>query len=78
MRHGKPQNRHREGDGMISLRTLAAWVTARLQIRSQRGATAVEYALFIGFIAAILIMSVYFLGDETRKNFQCATPPRAC
>ena len=63
---------------MISLRTLAAWITARLDVRSQRGATAVEYGLFIGFIAAILIMSVYFLGDETRKNLQCPAPPRAC
>lgn len=63
---------------MIALRTLAAWVAARLDVRTERGATAVEYGIFIGFIAAILIMSVFFLGDETRKNLQCPAPPRAC
>ncbi|HJR18902.1 MAG TPA: Flp family type IVb pilin [Actinomycetota bacterium] len=63
---------------MIALRSVGAWLAARLDIRSQRGATAVEYGLFIGFIAAVLIMSVFFLGDETRKNLQCPAPPRAC
>jgi Flp pilus assembly pilin Flp len=63
---------------MISLRIFATWLSARLDVRSERGATAVEYGIFIGFIAAVLIMSVFFLGDETRKNLQCPAPPRAC
>ena len=63
---------------MTQFRFAAAWLTARLDIRSERGATAVEYGIFIGFIAAILITSVFFLGDETRKNLQCPSPPRAC
>ncbi|MGH2728756.1 MAG: Flp family type IVb pilin [Actinomycetota bacterium] len=63
---------------MAHLRILTTGIVARLDIRSERGATGVEYGLFVGFIAAALILAVLVLGDETRKNFQCATPPRAC
>jgi Flp pilus assembly pilin Flp len=64
--------------GMMLFQMLASWTVARLDIRSERGATGVEYGIFVGFIAAVLILAVLFLGEETRKNFQCATPPRAC
>lgn len=63
---------------MMSFRMLASWVVARLDIRSERGATGVEYGIFVGMIAAVLVLAVLFLGNETRKNFQCASPPRAC
>jgi pilus assembly protein Flp/PilA len=63
---------------MMPLRVLASWIVARLDIRSERGATGVEYGIFIGMIAAVMILAVVFLGNETRKNFQCASPPRAC
>lgn len=60
------------------MRMLAVWMTARLNIKSERGATGVEYGIMVGFIAAVIIMALLFLGNETRKNFQCPSPPRAC
>lgn len=62
---------------MAQLRVISTWIVARLDIRSERGATGVEYGLFVGFIAAAIIMAVFFLGDETRKNLQCPTT-RSC
>lgn len=59
------------------MRFAAAWITTRLDIRNARGATAVEYAIFIGLIAAVMIFAVMFLGKETYKNFQCPTS-RGC
>ena len=63
---------------MTLLRSIATWIVARLDIRNERGATGVEYGIFIGMIAAVLILAVLFMGNETRKNFECASPPRAC
>lgn len=63
---------------MTQFRMIAQWIVARLDIRSERGATGVEYGVMVGFIAAVIIMALLFLGNETRKNFQCASPPRAC
>jgi Flp pilus assembly pilin Flp len=60
-----------------SFRMLAKWTVARFDIRSARGATAVEYAIFVGLIAAVMILAVVFLGRETYKNFQCPTD-RGC
>jgi Flp pilus assembly pilin Flp len=63
---------------MTLLRTMAVWTAARLDIRSERGATGVEYGIMVGFIAAVIISALLFLGNETRKNFRCPSPPRAC
>jgi Flp pilus assembly pilin Flp len=62
---------------LLSLRMLGTWTVARLDIRSARGATAVEYSIFVGLIAAVMILAVVFLGRETYKNFQCPTD-RGC
>lgn len=59
------------------VRGLTTWMVARLDIRSERGASAVEYAVFIAMIAAVIIFAVMFLGRETYKNFQCP-PSRGC
>ncbi len=42
--------------------------------RRQEGATAVEYALMVGLIAAILFTVVTLLGSSTRDLFASALP----
>jgi pilus assembly protein Flp/PilA len=49
----------------------ATWVTARLNIKSDRGATAVEYGLMLALIAAVIIVAVVFLGKKTSSTFNC-------
>ena len=54
-------------------RTAAAWVSARLNVKSERGATAVEYGIMVSMIAAVVILAVLFLGQETRRTFSCTS-----
>jgi pilus assembly protein Flp/PilA len=48
-----------------------AWVTSRVNVKSERGATAVEYGLMVALIAAVIIAAVVFLGQQTRDTFDC-------
>ena len=48
-----------------------AWVTARLNLKSERGATAVEYGIMVALIAAVIILAVVFLGRKTSSTFSC-------
>jgi len=58
--------------GMLSLpRAIGAWVVARLDIKSDRGATAVEYGIMVALIAAVIIVAVVFLGKKTSSTFSC-------
>ena len=54
-----------------STRMLAKWVTARMNLKSERGATAVEYGLMVALIAAVIIVAVALLGNNTKAAFQC-------
>jgi len=54
-----------------SIRPFAAWAAARLNIRSERGATAVEYGIMVALIAAVIIVAVVFLGKKTSSTFSC-------
>ena len=56
---------------MSSLRIIGQWVAARLDIRSERGATAVEYGIMVALIAAVMIVAVVFLGRKTSSTFSC-------
>lgn len=56
---------------MPFLRISAAWFAARLNIRSERGATAVEYGIMVALIAAVIIIAVIFLGRQTSRTFSC-------
>jgi pilus assembly protein Flp/PilA len=47
------------------------WLAARLNVRSERGATAVEYGLMLALIAAVIIIAVVFLGQKTSSTFSC-------
>jgi pilus assembly protein Flp/PilA len=53
-------------------RLAAAWLTARLNLRSERGATAVEYGIMVALIAAVIILAVVFLGQRTSETFSCS------
>ena len=58
--------------GILSVGRLAAtWLTARLNLRSERGATAVEYGIMVALIAAVIILAVVFLGQRTSTTFSC-------
>jgi pilus assembly protein Flp/PilA len=55
--------------GMV--RMSAAWLVARANIKSERGATAVEYGIMVALIAAVIIVAVVFLGKKTSSTFSC-------
>ena len=44
-----------------------AWLTAR--IKSERGASLVEYALLVALIAVVCIAAITLLGDEASSKF---------
>ncbi len=46
--------------------------TMRLELVSADGATAVEYALMLVFIAVVIIAAVVILGTQTSATFDCA------
>jgi pilus assembly protein Flp/PilA len=54
------------------LKIQAKWIEARLNIKSERGATAVEYGIMVALIAAVIIAAVVFLGQRTSSTFSCA------
>ena len=37
--------------------------------KDEEGATAVEYGLIVALIAAVIILTVVFLGDQVEKGF---------
>ncbi|MHB8511929.1 MAG: Flp family type IVb pilin [Actinomycetota bacterium] len=49
---------------------MRSWLRSRLH-RSEKGATAVEYGLMIALIAAVIIVAVVALGNNTSSNLQC-------
>lgn len=53
------------------VRSAAQWVVARVNLKSERGATAVEYGLMVALIAAVIILAVVFLGNKTSSTFSC-------
>ena len=52
-------------------RLASAWLLARANIKSERGATAVEYAVMVALIAAVIILAVIFLGRTASSTFSC-------
>jgi len=49
-----------------------AWLRSRLPLSSERGATAVEYSIVACFIAAVIVIAVFFLGQSTNHNLGCS------
>jgi len=46
------------------------WSGLRARFGHEDGATAVEYAIMLAFIAAVIVVSVTFLGHMTNSEFQ--------
>src|SRR5947208_1164248 len=54
--------------GILGMTRLAgAWFAARLNVKSERGATAVEYGIMVALIAAVIIIAVLFLADRQAR-----------
>ncbi len=45
------------------------WARLREGAEGERGATAVEYAIMLAFIAAVIVSAVAFLGSSTNTHF---------
>ena len=52
---------------MQQFEVFKTWILAR--IKSDRGASLVEYALLVALIAVVCIVAVTILGDEASSNF---------
>jgi pilus assembly protein Flp/PilA len=48
---------------------VAPWVRARINPKSELGASLVEYALLVALIAVVCILAITFLGKEAEKQF---------
>ena len=58
--------------GLLQMAQIAsAWLSTRLNLKSERGATAVEYGIMVALIAAVIILAVIFLGQKTSSTFSC-------
>jgi Flp pilus assembly pilin Flp len=55
--------------------TKIRWELFRSRVEEDLGATAVEYALMLAFIAAVVIAGVTLLGQGTDAGFQKVTFP---
>jgi pilus assembly protein Flp/PilA len=47
------------------------WLRARLSTGIEHGASAVEYGIMIALIAAVVLIAVLFLGNQTSRSFSC-------
>jgi pilus assembly protein Flp/PilA len=54
---------------LMSEHPLVMWFNARLNVRTERGAAAVEYALLVALIAVVIIGAVTVLGGTMRTKF---------
>ncbi|MGZ4144760.1 MAG: Flp family type IVb pilin [Actinomycetota bacterium] len=67
---------------LLRYRVWAAALAGRLGIKNERGATAVEYAVMVALIAAVIILAVVFLGRTASSTFsqtgQCVSTSGAC
>ncbi|MGZ4120266.1 MAG: Flp family type IVb pilin [Actinomycetota bacterium] len=48
------------------------WLRARVSPGQERGATAVEYSIVAAFIAAVIVIAVFFLGASTNHSLDCS------
>ena len=48
---------------------IVRYLSARMNIKSERGAALVEYALLLGLIAVVCIAAIGLIGDEANKEF---------
>ena len=58
-----------DSDDMVTLEFLGAWLVAKTQLRSERGASLVEYALLLALIAVVCLVALQALGTGLRDNY---------
>lgn len=56
-----------------AVRVAAVWAVAKAGIRSDRGATSVEYGIMAAMIVSVVIVAVIFLGQRKSQSFSCMT-----
>lgn len=54
---------------LLSFEYATAWLITRAGIKSDRGASLVEYALLVALIAVVCIAAVTLLGKNASKKF---------
>ena len=57
----------------MNFNLIKSWLTARLHIDSERGATMVEYVLILALIAILVIAVVTALGNSVSSKFSQAS-----
>ena len=56
-------------DLVAYFRTIVApWVRARINVKSEMGASLVEYALLVALIAVVCIIAITFLGKQASSK----------
>lgn len=60
-----------------SLGLLGPWLTSRCNVRSERAAAAVEYAVLLVFIAVVIILGAVALGSRAESTFDCTSTSMA-
>ncbi len=56
----------------MNLEVFKAWLTAKLGVKSERGANLVEYVFLLVFIALVVLVAVKFLGTSVKTKFGSA------
>lgn len=54
----------------VAIRTWVRTASWLEELRSERGATAVEYALMVALIALVVVSAVTFMGQATNSQFE--------
>jgi Flp pilus assembly pilin Flp len=57
----------------MNLEVFKAWVTAKLNVTSERGANLVEYVFLLVFIALVVVIAVRLLGNSVSNKFSQAS-----
>ena len=57
----------------MELSVFKAWIMAKLNIKSERGANMVEYVLILALIALVVIAIVTALGGKVSEKFSSAS-----
>ena len=52
---------------------LLAWILARFDLRSDRGASLVEYVLMVSLIAMVCLAAISFFGSESGNSIDHST-----
>ncbi len=53
----------------VAAATRVVWWRLRSLLGAERGATAIEYAIMLAFIAAVIVAAVTLLGQNTQQPF---------